>query len=984
VSDLSLQKNDLPFLFGGNGTLTANAGSIQLDQPLTQTDSDLATLQFGGSGNTDFVFGGADELKIGVTANTSASLMGLWPNSAPTRLTVLADYGLSNFFQSHPDDLLLVLQLGASAGGDLAATFPYSVLSASATLGVGGNVGYTYIRPADQKAIAKDVLLGFVTNIRVPSQAAQAPEPGEAIAYEFGGYLKVGAGASVGYGISGTPGFSIADLQLSENYALSVIGKLSLAASLAGQFGVQVTAAYDEQGALMPGWARVTTHRKRSNTISVSADVEVNATSNIQGLPDSATDFLGALLGVNVKNWLNVLQQVHDLANFDALGSELDGLAKKFVEEWTGKAFEQLPPEFPSFLAQVQKVVDSYNNLGNSAVTLFDKYFDRLDVLTKGLGELNALTSWDQLKGEIDPELWNIVQQLTDGNPLQWILGKIPIRNAAGQRVTIPSLPELQQRVQQTLDLIQNQAHDEIRKVIALAKQSFPLDGFVQQLAAVDTVPKLQAAVNQKLGDFIDRLTGKLMSDLSSDADFKALLTTVQNVSGSILKFETTFYAKLKAAAQQSLAISMQAGYDRADESQALIDVAINLNEPAGMALYKAAAQGDFTSVLGSYTPELVKLKQGVLTHEVTSKTSFNVNVVGWHLGWHYQGFDTVITNTEQQIVPDAGGGLTVYSTLQMKAEHNRVQGGNGADVNLLLRFVGETHGALQSDPGTKQYLVDRITGMSGSYGLQLSRQDASPDDVKVLLQYSSAFGLASAGATPDNLIRYMQRNANGKFGSLTADYQVQYTEQGLQGLFQTPFDLDTETFVRRTIRKVVLGNYLQNPGLENVGWVYYTEGVHQLYEQQGPQFTNHLSAQGFSNLEPSPFAPTIPNPREPVTVTPQELRVIATLYNIEDNVVSGLAALARLIQAGTAIRPSDFENALRDIGNALNTMAGFAEGVNAIFAVFDQLVLRQVPAEEARASSLVLTFTVNGGQKTLPFLSAAAEPKSVAQASGG
>jgi hypothetical protein len=982
MPDINLQKQDFPFLFGGNGTLTAHLGVIPLDQPLTGSDNDLATLQFGAAGDTDFVFGSANQLKLSVTANSNASLMGLWPKSAAARLAVLADYGLQDFFSTHPDNLLLVLRLGASAGADLAATFPYSILTASATLSAGGNVGYTFIRPNIQTALAKDVFHDFLTNIRLPSDINTAPEPGEVIAYEFGGYLNVGAGLSVGYEIKGAPDLKIADLQLSEHYDLSVIGKLSIAAALAGQFGVQVTSASDGQGNLLQGWARVTINRKRSDKITVSADVDINATSDLQGLPDTGKDFLGALLGVNVKNWLNVLQRVHDLSDFSAIQNELDGLAKKFIGEWVGKVFDELPSDFSGFLQKVQKVVDSYNNLDNSAITLFDKYFSQLNVLTTKLNDLINLTSWDQLKGEIDPDLWNIVRQLTDGDPLTWILGQITIKNSAGQPITIPSLPELKKRVQQTLDLIQSSAHDEIRQVIALAKQSFPLDSFLQQVSAIDSVPKLKAIFNQKLGDFVERLTGKILATISSNSDLNALVSTIQKVTSNILNFENGLYDKLKSAAKQSFSLSLQAGYDRSAENGALIDLAINLSVPSGMTLFKAATQGDFSTVLAAYQPDLVRLYQGALTHNITSETNFAVNVLGWHSGWHYQGFDKVIVNTDQQIVAEKSGGLTVYSTVDLKVERDREMAGNRLNVNLLLRFVGESHGLLQFDAASQQYLIDAITGMSGSYGLQFDRKDASIDDVRYVLQFAPAFGLVS-GATPDNVIRFMKRNANGRFGPVSADYAVQYTELGLRRFFLAPFDTETESFVRKTIRKVVLANYLQDQALADVGWVYFSDATFQVFEDEGPAtFTNHLSDVDFNAIDPSPF-PLVPNRAAPVTMTPQQLQTIATLYLIEDDVVSGLAKLEALIQSSTPIKPHDFENALSKFGHALDSLEGFANGVNAIFAVFDQLILQQVPAKQARESSLELTFQVGGSQKTLPFLSPGSAVPTLALARG-
>ena len=54
----------------------------------------------------------------------------------------------------------------------------------------------------------------------------------------------------------------------------------------------------------------------------------------------------------------------------------------------------------------------------------------------------------------MDGDLWQVLQQLTDGDPLGWILGQIEKRDQDGNLTPVPSLVELQSRVQQTLDLM--------------------------------------------------------------------------------------------------------------------------------------------------------------------------------------------------------------------------------------------------------------------------------------------------------------------------------------------------------------------------------------------------------------------------------------------------------------------------------------------------------------------------------------------------
>src|SRR5262249_37449523 len=157
------------------------------------------------------------------------------------------------------------------------------------------------------------------------------------------------------------------------------------------------------------------------------------------------------------------------------------------IEQYIGKAFTELQnnPELAALMTKFQQVVNSYNNVGNDAITLFDKYFNIAtnavnQQLTDALNAIKSVTTWDGLKARLNNEvgdvLWEVVNQLTIGDPLGWILGLVKID---GQPVTLATL---QAKVQQVEDLIDNTAHAEIRKVIALAKSQFPLDKFLTQL----------------------------------------------------------------------------------------------------------------------------------------------------------------------------------------------------------------------------------------------------------------------------------------------------------------------------------------------------------------------------------------------------------------------------------------------------------------------------------------------------------------------
>src|SRR3989442_6794624 len=127
MPDLNLTKDKIPFWLSGNGTLTVHANiQQQLNQPLAPTDADLFSVDFGARGNEAFSFGSPNNLKLGIQAGASAKLTPLWKTSSEQRRAVLADHEMSKFFEAHPDEMILALNLGANADVNLAGSFSYS------------------------------------------------------------------------------------------------------------------------------------------------------------------------------------------------------------------------------------------------------------------------------------------------------------------------------------------------------------------------------------------------------------------------------------------------------------------------------------------------------------------------------------------------------------------------------------------------------------------------------------------------------------------------------------------------------------------------------------------------------------------------------------------------------------------------------------------------------------------------------------------
>ncbi len=951
---IELTHKDIKLWRDGEADLTINLKAVDPAAPLPDNINQLFNIQFNVAGGRAIAIGAPGNMKLGIKGGTSAHLMPIRAGQNGDAGRLLEAHGLKEFFLSpqNANMQLLALRLGASAGATATGTFPYSVLSVKGTLEAGGDVGYDYIKPYRKSTPAGEMVRDLLGGLRLPADAGGPLEPGEVIAYSFGGYLNVGVGLTVGYEMQGTKDFNIGKIDLSEVYKLSVLGKLDLNGKVAGSYSVEV------RGTGRDSWVQVVVRRTRSSEFGVAAHVGVEVLGELKGLPANGREFLGAALGVNVKNWFNVLDKARELTDLDNLEQKLGGLAKDFIEEWVGKAFNQVPAPAKAVLKKIHDVVEAYNNLDNNAITLFDRYFDRLGLLTDQLDKLKKLASFEELTGEADGELWNVLRQLTGGDPLGFIAEQ--------------SVDALKSRVQQVLDLIEKEAYKEIRTVIEVAKRSFPLDGFIRDLATVDTIAELRALAGKKLGNFAERLIGKALAELKNSGETKEAVHAIQDIVKAAQKFESGFDNVLKAAAKQTVAAKLAASYSKASETEALVDIEINLAHPKGTSLLRSATQGDFREALCAIQPDAVKINKGVFTHEVTRNGKFLVNIIGWHRNWSYSSFHTLMLKTEQQMAPNSNGLITVYTTIEMgKEQERRMRNEERVYTHFVFRLAGESNGLVPKDGKRVQYLIEAITAMSATYQLWFTDKKTEPEELDDYLSFAREFGLDKVGATPDQ-VRRMLPMKDGNFGEVSARYDVRFSEEGLNLLFRGGLKPGA---VRGLMRKMVLANYLKRgPYLGDIAWCYATQEVHDFKarsDNDGPRFDT-LSSFMWEDL--STPIPGIEPPSR-VTLTSNALvRVLNTLIEIENRFVGAFQDLQALLKAREE-RPAEvYEKDLYKFGDALKKYDDFDQGENTVFAVMDGMI-RAAGGDAIRNCSLSLESKVDGETVTKNFVLVKAAP---------
>lgn len=950
---LEVLSTSIPLWKGAPGSISIHADIPSPNDKLPVSPTAIADAEFNV--NQTIGLTTAQTVSIGVAAQTSFRLAPLWFEQQGADPTLVTDFDLAPALTK--ENLLLAMDLGGNAAVSGAGSFQYGALTVGANLNAGADARFVAVRSYPRDATAQTILDDFFGKLALPGAITEPPPANSLSSLEFGGYLKFGVNAAAGYQIQGTPSFQFSQIALSEHYTLSVTGKLSVDASLAGRFSVEVRPATD------PHWARVTVRRRRSRDLSIAGDLNVGASIDTQDLPASGKEFLEALLGLRAKNWLNLADQIvsqsASIHTAQDLTTRLDGLADIYISRYVNRAVSDLlPNEVVDLMAKLQHVVNSYNNLDQSAVTLFDRYFDGGSAkLTGFLQQLQALTSWDQLKGDIGAPLWNIVQQLTDGDPLTWMLG---------QTMTL-----FQQRVTDALSLIQDNAHSEIRKYIALAKGELGLDHFASELNQVDSPDKLAAKLSDASQHIAERIIGAAVKNLQG-TPLKNAFTALTNFAQQIQDKSGVFFKKfdqiLQEAASQSFSLDIAAAYHQADESTALIDLDIRLQNDdrtasvVGQRFMQLAGRGDFSGILKDYRPDLIRLHSGALTHQLASSTGVQINIAGWHTNFHYQEMYKVVVNSDQQIRSTPSGMLNVFTTVDMSAEHGSKRKTSHAEQemhsNFTLRFLAETHNAVNGasfDRAHSRYLLDVITGQAAIYTSSFS--DSATTDAKLTgaLSFAKYLQLDREGATKNSLAPFLQLKA-GNYGPLRFDYSVRYTEGGLSRLFQTPVSADQ---IRTILRAIIVNNYSNDPNLSSAAWLYCSDQVRAMSVLPAFLQSETLLKDALNAKQITMDVPIDGITSPPLLSADQTTRnALVSFFSMENDMITAFAQLQNVLRNRGSL--TDLEKRLNAFGHALNTIEKNASiggaAVSPEFAVFDQLIGLATTAAEARNSALAIT----------------------------
>jgi hypothetical protein len=926
----------------------------------------IADVNFKFANEGNFRFGREGGMQLRMNAGAQHQIQLIWPGEKNERLKQLE---LEKFLTE--DKLYARIFLGANSDLAVDAKMPTGTLSKTFGIGSGGAVAYERLKAYDAEMSAKEILGDLFGGLRLPQQVdavSEIPEPGEVLITRFGGYLKLNAGLTWGYALTGSRSVEFNQLKLDLNHALKMMAAVSVGYSLAGDFSIEA------QRSVKKGWVRFVVRKNRDSQFNVAADFNLDGKLELTGLPQSADEFLIRLIGADAKTVLEYFQATRRYSSLDALEKTLTPMVKGFVHDWSsaliGKALTN--ETLQDFLTAAQKVAETYTDLDTRIVNLYHTYLDKIPLLQRGLDllagvsvstDLAELTDTDAEAGEAEKEAamaaWDIAQLLWGTNIYPLLLQN-------------EEFAEFAQLAQKARAFVEDDATKSVREFIAKLKSATRLDPLFEKLRGVETADQLKQLSDAQLQDLAGRLIGVAFDKIKNSALNDAAKTLQQSLN-KIEEFKNTWYARLTEAIGSKFTLDLHYAYTQASRDQELLDIELNLNRSEGQELARAAAVGDFAGVLEKYNSKYMTVNRGVFTHDVSRSAQLQINV----LGWEYDSLKQLTQNVERSIEAANGGLLHVYAT-ETSIKQRITKGRKFKETvesNFLLRAIGETFqpsGAISNsiERENGQYFIQTLNNLAVQYDLLESDDHTSAEELKRYLDLAEFLGLfdkTGRAAFVDDLTRQFPAG----FGKVKINYVVRYDKDALRAAFASISGDELRDLARRTMRQLIGAKYTgmkQTMQLARVGFAYLSPSLHEAFDKEG--FT--ALSQFKTVTLPAWFTKGAPLK---VSLLPSDIQFLITLCNIEKSYADRLAQLDQLLDRGLQekkpIPLDDLNKAARKFVEMADDLDEWRE--NAFFAIFDKIVqtaLTNAPQiQAARESVMVIEITADGKDKVTKVL---------------
>src|SRR5262245_25756045 len=744
------------------------AKAIEADKPFPDRPGntiELGHIGFATKAGTPVTF---DAAGTAVSAEFSAGVaasLGVFPDhgAAIGALNLGETPGLDLTVPASPDTRFALLSSAYTASGSVSGRHPIGAVGTLAVGASGATSGAIAVLHRFQKGDgARTVLEQTIAGWALPRHVTAATDlrPGTWLVAEVDGTLALNVAAALGYNMDFVRTVRAGTLA-------GDIG-LKVDAAVSATFGLEVSGRYvvivgretaDER-------VRVQMFKLARKGISFGVNLRVGVIGVENIAPDRVDDFIAAVFGVHGAQIVSALKHLEDWTDpKKSLGEIVAGLAndkaQDLFKDLTGKDLRQ---EFDAVRGKI----------------------------------LNAIQQWENLGPRVSAELWKLIGRRLSDQEIQVLKDSLTLLTAtddAALRTAYESLLRDAAFTTSPLALLLNAAADqgllalinrpnEVRSLAVNVKAV--LDGgvitrlqqYVDQQLRLD---KVIAAVNKADFDTLDGwLVGRLGVFFDKTLHFEDL-NDVKNAINLALTSRQKIYDKAKLALNSRYGFDLAATWERTTADTAVFDVEFDTTQQAGTELLAALLQqSDFGRIMGTRSTA-ARIRTGVLTHEVTRKTTVNISLP--HVDLQKQTINQALSRVE---VDASGPGVLAYQATGKDVETSRNRFRSSLSVGVAAAIAATPDGAdavtIHSFDGTWSYqLLQSNTAMRRADFEATTR----PFIEKFMLdQFAGATKLEDWYRLFDDSIEGRLHNGPNLFGDVCLAYELTVPSAALAAWF--------------------------------------------------------------------------------------------------------------------------------------------------------------------------------------------------------
>lgn len=690
----------------------------------------------------------------------------------------------------------------------------------------------------------------------------------------------------------------------------------------------------------------------------------MDASYKLNGLPDSADEWLIAFLGADAKTALRSLDQARTLSDLNELENHVGKLlmpsVRRLSEKWLDQALSH--DTFTEFLKRVNKVVTTYRTADDLVIgKIIHLYEDaigtgRIKDLREVLARIRDLDSRPDLRLlASDDSAWDVLARIVGGD-----LFALLERNKV--------FSEVQDIATYGVDFIDGSWLEEVRDVVDELKASLKLDDLFGRLERIDTTEKLKALADERLQGLVEKILGRSFEEIRNgplgrpSKDLRHTLNRIQD-------FKVKFADVLKKSYEQSLSLAINYAYSRSSSRKALIDMEFDVSEEQGRKLFEAAAHGKFKEVFSKANLQFMRVHNAQLTRTLTKSSILQINAFGWTV----KRLVEVVSKTEDSL--EAGDGGLVQVFVSEAALKRRVKkGGEIVETNFLLQMLGESlRGEAVPTCGTpakRGFLVKTLTSMAMEYRLRQIDAVTDPSELTEYLSLAEMLGLVpDANDVAKEIIReFTDANGEVKLGRVEARYVAKICPSSVKALFHRFSDTRTDKaltrITRETCNRLMAAHYIgqarQDRHMAHIGFAYRSSQNADLHDRVG--FAGFINRPVYASLPPWATGRTLVRT---VRLNQAEKQVVSSLFRIEKNLARRMVRLDNTVDdavaGGGAVSDEEIKEASRDFVAQGASVDQFGPK-NAFFGIVDRLIAAAEGNKGQRDSALILEITTPAG----------------------